>query len=87
MNPLRSEPNLILPCVVKDIEYLLNLLLLLERLSCYCYNALPAISVYICYYNRTKQKKQTNPKEHPGFCVLNHSCRLQSHPVTLFGGP
>lgn len=35
------------PCVVKNTEYLLNLLLLLERLN-YYYNALPRISVCIC---------------------------------------
>lgn len=61
MNPLRSEPDLILPGVVKNIEYLLNLLLLLERLSWYCYNALPTISVHICYYNRKKNNPRSTP--------------------------
>lgn len=82
MNPLRSEPILILPWVVKNIEYLLNLWLLLERLSCYCYNALPAISVYICYYNR-KKKPQGAPR-------ILRTESFMSSPVSscdTFGGP
>ncbi len=43
--------------MVKNTEYLLlNLLLLLERIN-YYYDALPGISVYICYYNRKNQGK------------------------------
>lgn len=45
-NPV-SEPQTHSPRVVKNTEYLLNLLLLLEKINCYC-NALPGISVYIC---------------------------------------
>lgn len=85
ISPLRSEPNLILPRVVKNIEYLLNLLLLLERLSYYCYNALPGISVYICYYNR----KRTPPAPQGSPWILRTESFMSS-PVSscdTFGGP